>query len=107
MIGAWKRALDSDGNGRLDREEFVERVKKLGYKGNAAKLFKMLQPEAGRKFITLDDLGTREAEALRRGDWMLDDKDRIGPTRSQARAENLMIGDKKQQASSAPDLHAK
>lgn len=107
MIEGWKKALDSDGNGRLDKDEFVDRVKKLGYKGNAAKLFKMLQPEAGRKFITLDDLGTREAEALRRGDWMLDEMERKGPTRSQARAENLMIGDKKQQSSSAPDLNAK
>merc|ERR1719316_1797728 len=93
MIEGWKRALDFDGNGRLDKDEFVVRVKKLGYEGNAAKLFKYLQPEAGRKFITLDDLGTTEAEALRRGDWMLSDAERKGPTKSQERAQKMMIDD--------------
>lgn len=91
MIEGWKKALDADGNGRLDKEEFVERVKKLGYEGNAAKLFKFLQPEAGRKFITLDDLGTREAAALRRGDWMLDPTERHGPTKRERREQKQLL----------------
>lgn len=68
VLAGWKKGLDQDSNRRLDQEEFVEKIKTLGFEGNAKRLFKLLQPEAGRKFITLDDLGPDERRAAFYGD---------------------------------------
>merc|ERR1719321_1944116 len=62
IVEGWKKGLDADGNGWLDKDEFVKKCKDTGYTGNAKRLFHFLQPEPGRRHITLDDFGPKEKE---------------------------------------------
>jgi Ca2+-binding EF-hand superfamily protein len=51
------KALDVDGNGRVDEEDFLQGVASLGYAPNDAKrLFALLRPERGRPFFCPKDL---------------------------------------------------
>eukprot|EP00747_Dinoflagellata_sp_TGD_P088386 gnl/TRDRNA2_/TRDRNA2_163981_c2_seq1.p1 gnl/TRDRNA2_/TRDRNA2_163981_c2~~gnl/TRDRNA2_/TRDRNA2_163981_c2_seq1.p1 ORF type:complete len:249 (-),score=47.45 gnl/TRDRNA2_/TRDRNA2_163981_c2_seq1:25-663(-) len=52
----WKRAIDPRGDLRVNKPEFVERVKKLGYTRDAEDLYKMVKPEPGRAYLTYEDL---------------------------------------------------
>eukprot|EP00928_Gymnodinium_smaydae_P020502 TRINITY_DN1791_c0_g2_i1.p1 TRINITY_DN1791_c0_g2~~TRINITY_DN1791_c0_g2_i1.p1 ORF type:complete len:1251 (-),score=231.11 TRINITY_DN1791_c0_g2_i1:58-3738(-) len=61
FIKAWKH-FDRDRNGNLDRDEFVDRVTELGYKGNPRLLFKYHLDKPGMKTLQLGDL---DAEAGR------------------------------------------
>ena len=55
-LKAWINGMDLDKSGRLDKDEFVEVMKRLECKGNADYIFKqLLLCPAERKFVCLDD----------------------------------------------------
>lgn len=68
VIRCWLNCLDTDGSNQLDVEEFATAAKRLGYEGDAAFLFHCLQPDAGKRFLTLDDIDGRAHSALQRGE---------------------------------------
>merc|ERR1712039_195355 len=53
----WNRVLDTGKSRRIDKDKFVKGCGQLGYPGDASALFKLLQPDTGRQFLCLDDLG--------------------------------------------------
>jgi len=67
-LRAWHEGLDMDKNDRVDRDEFLERCKALGYEGNAEKLFDMLS-ESGKNYLSLSDVDPEAEKARERGDW--------------------------------------
>eukprot|EP00927_Polykrikos_kofoidii_P023054 TRINITY_DN21348_c0_g1_i1.p1 TRINITY_DN21348_c0_g1~~TRINITY_DN21348_c0_g1_i1.p1 ORF type:complete len:1222 (-),score=234.60 TRINITY_DN21348_c0_g1_i1:133-3660(-) len=76
MLLAWVKGLDTNANGKVDVEEFVAVCKKVGFTGNPRKLFRLLQPEAGRPYMQLRDLDTKADQAMSRGDFrMLSEQD--------------------------------
>eukprot|EP00929_Paragymnodinium_shiwhaense_P116402 TRINITY_DN8590_c0_g1_i1.p1 TRINITY_DN8590_c0_g1~~TRINITY_DN8590_c0_g1_i1.p1 ORF type:complete len:1661 (-),score=510.83 TRINITY_DN8590_c0_g1_i1:48-5030(-) len=60
--------LDVDKNHRLDAHEFEERLSAMQFEGDAMKLFKYLQTDLGRPYLTLHDLDANAHAASQRGD---------------------------------------
>jgi hypothetical protein len=52
----WRNVFDKEGSLTCEQDKFVERCQAIGFAGDAEKLFKLLRPEAGRAFLTYDDL---------------------------------------------------
>jgi hypothetical protein len=67
MLKAWKEGLDIDGNFRVDEHEWLERLKEIGFDGDAAYLFRLLKPRA-RHYLTLEDFDHHATLAQFRGD---------------------------------------
>jgi Ca2+-binding EF-hand superfamily protein len=62
MIGAWRRHLDMDGNGKLTFGEFCTAVRRLGYCGNLNNLWKTYDTDS-KGYVTIKDVDP-EADML-------------------------------------------
>ncbi|CAE8740159.1 unnamed protein product, partial [Polarella glacialis] len=59
------------GTGFCSKTDFLRACRNVGFTGDAAKLFRKLQPETGRRLITLRDFDTKAYLALSRGDYRM------------------------------------
>eukprot|EP00931_Biecheleriopsis_adriatica_P007443 TRINITY_DN108721_c0_g1_i1.p1 TRINITY_DN108721_c0_g1~~TRINITY_DN108721_c0_g1_i1.p1 ORF type:complete len:1204 (+),score=286.18 TRINITY_DN108721_c0_g1_i1:87-3614(+) len=71
MLMAWLKGLDTRGTGLVTQQQFVDCCKNVGFSGDAAKLFKLMKPDAGRTLMTIRDFDTRAFNALGRGDFRM------------------------------------
>lgn len=71
MIQAWINEFDKDRTGCVTEERFLRACKSVAYAGDAKKLFKHMQPESSRTFLTLKDFDTKAYMALCRGDFRM------------------------------------
>jgi len=62
---AWKKAFDVSKRRVVGKAEFAKGCEAIGYEGDAMKLFALLQPETGRTFLELADLGRHAAESVK------------------------------------------
>jgi len=70
LIG-WLKGIDEVGTGCCDLPQFEHCCSRIGFSGDAKKLFHSMQPEAGRRFVTLKDFDTQAYLALSRGDFRM------------------------------------
>ncbi|CAK0852593.1 unnamed protein product [Prorocentrum cordatum] len=76
MLLAWTRGMDTMGSGCVNEKAFVDACQKVGFQGKAKKLFRVMQPDATRRFLTLKDFDTQAYQALSRADFrMLSESD--------------------------------
>jgi len=52
----WRRGVDKDNNIRVDLPRFTENLQALGFEGDCATFFKLLQPEPCRSYLTYEDI---------------------------------------------------
>lgn len=71
MLMAWLRAFDVKGTGCVNEQSFMVACHKVGYQNDASELFKVMQPDQGRTFLTLRDFDTKAYSAMRRGDFRM------------------------------------
>ncbi|CAE7394909.1 unnamed protein product [Symbiodinium sp. CCMP2592] len=62
---AWPKAFDVSKRRVVGKAEFAKGCEAIGYEGDAMKLFALLQPETGRTFLELADLGRHAAESVK------------------------------------------
>merc|ERR1719353_1591103 len=67
LCKAWKRSLDLDKSGSISQEELVAAMAKLGWEGDAARVYKLLDFDRGGS-ITLEEIDPAAAAAMARGD---------------------------------------
>merc|ERR1719421_1527418 len=67
LIKAWKESLDTDKSGRLGKEELVEAMAKMGWDGDAARVYGLLDYDKSG-FISLEEIDIKAAQAMDRGD---------------------------------------
>merc|ERR1719478_408746 len=67
LCKAWKRSLDLDKSGSISQEELVEAMTKLGWDGDAARVYKLLDFDRGGS-ITLEEIDPKAFAAMQRGD---------------------------------------
>merc|ERR1719421_2729183 len=70
LIKAWKESLDTDKSGRLSKDELVEAMAKLGWDGDAAKVYRLLDYDKSG-FISLEEIDEKAAQGMERGDDLL------------------------------------
>lgn len=76
MLLGWLKCIDSSSTGVVDEKQFVNACNKLSFEGDGKRVFKLLQPEAGRTSLSLWDLDMQAYLALTRGDFrMLSEQD--------------------------------
>merc|ERR1719191_699984 len=63
VVKAWRKALDSDGNGILSFGEFATACRTVGYLGNVKKLWADLDTDGGGS-ISLKELDPKAEEAI-------------------------------------------
>eukprot|EP00927_Polykrikos_kofoidii_P059504 TRINITY_DN54653_c0_g1_i1.p1 TRINITY_DN54653_c0_g1~~TRINITY_DN54653_c0_g1_i1.p1 ORF type:complete len:1318 (-),score=202.09 TRINITY_DN54653_c0_g1_i1:132-3737(-) len=68
---AWVQGFDTKGSGVCKEAQFVKVCAKVGYEGDASKLFKVMQPDTSRKCLTLRDFDTKAYLAMCRGDFRM------------------------------------
>jgi len=68
MLQAWMKDIDTKGAGQISEACFVRHCGRLGYKGNAKKLFNAYKQEKGRRLLPLRDYDTLAFNAFQRGD---------------------------------------
>eukprot|EP00747_Dinoflagellata_sp_TGD_P027280 gnl/TRDRNA2_/TRDRNA2_132519_c0_seq1.p1 gnl/TRDRNA2_/TRDRNA2_132519_c0~~gnl/TRDRNA2_/TRDRNA2_132519_c0_seq1.p1 ORF type:complete len:1424 (-),score=306.60 gnl/TRDRNA2_/TRDRNA2_132519_c0_seq1:173-3874(-) len=78
MLLGWMKAIDHGGTGCVDEAQFLKCCEKIGYTGNAKKLFRLMKPEVGRHFITLLDIDVSAHNALVRGDFRMITEEGVG-----------------------------
>jgi len=71
MLMAWLRGIDTNGNNCVTVDQFERACRICGFSRDAKQLFQVMQPEAGRKFLTLKDFDTKAYLALSRGDFRM------------------------------------
>lgn len=71
MLLAWVKGLDTKGNGWVTEKQFVHCCRKVGFAGNAAELFRRMQPDTGRGLMSVKDFDTKAFHALSRGDFRM------------------------------------
>mmetsp|Transcript_44166 Transcript_44166/g.105708 ORF Transcript_44166/g.105708 Transcript_44166/m.105708 type:complete len:740 (-) Transcript_44166:82-2301(-) len=71
MLLAWLKEMDRKGTGIVNESQFSKAFVKLGCSGKPKKLFRLMQPDITRKFITLRDFDTKAFLALSRGDFRM------------------------------------
>jgi len=71
MLLAWTQGMDSRGSGCVNLDTFVDACEKVGFEGNPKKLFRKMQPDATRRFLTLKDFDTQAYQALSRADFRM------------------------------------
>jgi len=71
MLMAWLTALDVKGTGIVNEQQFVRACNKISFSGDPKKMFRVMQPDITRKFITLKDFDTKAYLALNRGDFRM------------------------------------
>lgn len=52
----WKRVFLPTGGTWCEQETFVEQCKVLGFSGDAERLYQLVKPETGRRYLTYEDL---------------------------------------------------
>merc|ERR1719197_1628127 len=67
LVKAWKRSLDLDKSGSIKKEELVEAMAKLGWDGDAARVYSLLDFDRGGS-ITLEEIDPKAYAAMQRGD---------------------------------------
>jgi len=70
IVKAWKKSLDTDKSGSVSKEEFIEAMGKMGFTGNAARVFKLYDIDGGGN-ITLEEIDPNAYQAMLRGDDLL------------------------------------
>eukprot|EP00928_Gymnodinium_smaydae_P031197 TRINITY_DN22975_c0_g1_i1.p1 TRINITY_DN22975_c0_g1~~TRINITY_DN22975_c0_g1_i1.p1 ORF type:complete len:1304 (+),score=175.48 TRINITY_DN22975_c0_g1_i1:55-3966(+) len=96
LLLAWLEGIDTLGNGCVNERQFVRACRTVGYPGDAARLFRLMQPEKSRTFITLEDFDTPAWHALSRGDFRMlsgHSSDRVpsSPSRSKAATKQTFL----------------
>jgi len=71
MLTAWLKCIDAKGVGRVNKAEFAKGCSKVGFSGDAEKLFRAMQPFPWQKFLTLQDFDVKAYKALLRGDFRM------------------------------------
>lgn len=71
MLMAWVQALDVQGNGCVSENNFIKACMQAGFQGNASQMFRLMQPDKRRHFLTLKDFDTRAFNAISRGDFRM------------------------------------
>jgi len=92
LLVGWLKGIDEVGSGVCDQPQFVHCCERVGFSGDAKKLFHHMQPEAGRRFITLKDFDTQAYLALSRGDFRM-----LSEDHSQTKAPLDMTFEERQQ----------
>merc|ERR550537_2195219 len=67
LVKAWKKSLDLDKSGSIKKDELVEAMKKLGWDGDAARVYSLLDFDHGGS-VTLEEIDPKAAAAMARGD---------------------------------------
>lgn len=84
LMSAWLKSFDRLGNGTVNEAQFSRACSEAGFAGDAAHLFRLLRPDAGRNFICLEDFDTKTYWAHLRGDFRaMDEKGHKPDDRSQ------------------------
>mmetsp|Transcript_6314 Transcript_6314/g.15158 ORF Transcript_6314/g.15158 Transcript_6314/m.15158 type:complete len:1113 (-) Transcript_6314:141-3479(-) len=79
MLLAWLRGFDKGGSGCCSEKQFVKVCTDVGFAGDAQALFRVMQPERARRFLTLQDFDQKAYQAFSRGDFrMLSEKEQEG-----------------------------
>merc|ERR1719253_1886585 len=68
MLQAWMQDIDTKGAGQISEACFVRHCCRLGYQGDAKKLFNHYKQEKGRRLLPLRDYDTHAFNAFQRGD---------------------------------------
>lgn len=71
ILLGWLKGLDCRGTGMVTEQQFVQACTKLGFSGDAKDLFRVLQPDLHRNFLTVKDFDTKACLALSRGDFRM------------------------------------
>jgi len=78
LLIAWVEALDTAGTGIVNEDQFVQACQEVGFAPEGSdpikrskRLFKTIQPDVNRKFVTLHDFDTKAFNALNRGDFRM------------------------------------
>uniref|UniRef100_A0A7S4S6F6 EF-hand domain-containing protein n=1 Tax=Alexandrium monilatum TaxID=311494 RepID=A0A7S4S6F6_9DINO len=71
MLLAWLKEMDKKGTGIVNEAQFTRACQKLGISGSPKQLFRLMQPDLTRKFLTLQDFDTKAFLALSRGDYRM------------------------------------
>jgi hypothetical protein len=100
MLLAWLKGMDFKGSGCVNEKTFCEACQKIGYSGDSKKLFRVLQPDGGRTYLTLKDFDTPAFQALSRADFRMISEPGIGSPRADEPKKNQleMTFDERQQA---------
>jgi hypothetical protein len=97
MLRAWMKGMDTKGSGCVNEKAFVQICEKVGYSGDARKLFRVMQPAQGRTYLTLRDFDTAAYQALSRADFrMLSEPEQQSVPKDKSQLE--MTFDERQQA---------
>eukprot|EP00929_Paragymnodinium_shiwhaense_P042081 TRINITY_DN21841_c0_g1_i1.p1 TRINITY_DN21841_c0_g1~~TRINITY_DN21841_c0_g1_i1.p1 ORF type:complete len:1571 (+),score=554.59 TRINITY_DN21841_c0_g1_i1:152-4864(+) len=67
LLRAWQ-SMDASGYAQVNMGGFKKHLESIGYEGDPELLFRNLQLEKGRKFLTLREFDTKAYTALTRGD---------------------------------------
>jgi len=70
IIKAWKKHLDTDKSGSVSKEEFIEAMGKMGFEGDAARVFRLYDIDGGGA-INLEEIDPKAYAAMLRGDDLL------------------------------------
>mmetsp|Transcript_28237 Transcript_28237/g.65295 ORF Transcript_28237/g.65295 Transcript_28237/m.65295 type:complete len:1163 (+) Transcript_28237:149-3637(+) len=71
LLLAWIKGLDFGGSGHCTEEQFLKVCKSVGFTGDAKHLFRNMQPEFGRRYITLQDFDIPAYNAFTKGDFRM------------------------------------
>ncbi|CAK0860713.1 unnamed protein product [Prorocentrum cordatum] len=71
MLKAWMKGVDVKGTNCVNEAAFLKACETVGFSGDAKKLFRVLQPDASRKYLTLKDFDTPAYQALSRADFRM------------------------------------
>lgn len=75
MLKAWMKGVDVKGTNCVNEAAFLKACETVGFSGDAKKLFRVLQPDASRKYLTLKDFDTPAYQALSRADFRMISED--------------------------------
>merc|ERR1719253_1954270 len=67
LVLAWKGLLDTDGSGRVEKQEFLDCCQKIHFSGDARKLFGWYDYDHSG-YITLEEIDPVAYQQLQRGD---------------------------------------
>lgn len=71
MLLAWLKGVDVKGFGRVDEREFIKSCKKVGFRGDAGRIFHLLKPDTSRKLMSLEDFDIRAFRAYASSDFRM------------------------------------
>ncbi|CAJ1445303.1 unnamed protein product [Effrenium voratum] len=79
MLRAWMKGVDVDGEGHVNKEQFVQACRKVGYMKDAGVLFEIMRPTGERHFLSLQDFDMKAYQAFMRNDFrMLSEPEKKG-----------------------------